>query len=279
MTQQHIETALRGGLTLLAEGGRDQARWTAFERTLRRFIRRNDEADRKDLVQSFAQLLLERRALLTQLLEAPEGALAGRVRQLLRRHVYETQARTETGKLRKAIDDVLRRGDPRLVEHNGQLFTRARAAPAMPSSPFHPCGTRLDHDKLADGAVALLHERGVELGRTRLARALSEAWALESPGAAFHEERCANDEPDAEHRLALVEAVHQVRRTLEPREVTLVVDAARGLPLRTARERVGLSVAAAHGVRRAAGRKLAQVADDFGLSHDDRLFLVEALAG
>lgn len=280
MTQQHIEEALRDGLTLLAHGGRGDGRWTSFDRALRRFIRRSEEADRSDLVQSVAQLLLERRDLLGQLLAAPAGTLAARMQQLVRRHVYEIQARTETGRLRKAIDDVLRRGDPRLVERNGCLFTPVRTAPPMPASPFHPCGTRFDHDKLANAAVALLHERGVERSRTGLARALAEYWRLEGPGWTFHEERCANDDqPDAEHQLAFNEALLEARDVLEPRELVLVADAARGLPLRTARDRVGLSVAAAHGVRRAAGKKLAQVAHEFGLSQDERLSLVEALAG
>ena len=274
MTDRQLESALRCGLEGLATGGLEPARWRLFEAGLGQFARRQLAADREDLRQSFIELLLVRRPLLDELVGAEHGALVPRLRRLFRRHAYEAEVKTEAGRLRKALDDVLRRGDPRFTRQGRFIVARGTHAPELPPSPFLPCGTRFDHARLADGVAALVHELGSVRGRTALARALVGYWGLEGSAQAM----AANDDGRAlDDRIALARAVAGAKEVLEPRERTLVADAVLGRPLRTARERVGLSIAAAHVVRRSAGRKLSEVAARHGLSPEDRLPLLEAL--
>lgn len=274
MTQRERAHALRTGFRLLAKGRLDNSSWRRFANALGGFVRREQVADREDFLHSFIEWLLTRREVLDDCLEASDDELPRRCGQLVRRHAHEAETKTEAGKLRKALDDVLRT-EPRLVEHGRLIVARVDTLPPMPSGPFHACGTRLDHSKLADAAVCVAHESGGVAGRSALARELTRHWELDRLPDDFYSHR---HERSAEDRMALNEAIAHAAHVLEPRERRLVGDAVLGLPLRTAKERVGLSMSAAHDARRCAGRKLAEIAAEHGLSKDDRLHLVEALA-
>lgn len=274
MTQEKLAGTFRAGLRILAGGPFDLAGWRQFERALGRLVRRGQVPDREDFVQSFIEWLLSRRDVLDDCENIPDDELVGRCAHLVRRHAHEAQTRTETGKLRKALDDVLR-ADTRLAEHGRLIVSTVTIPPSMPSGPFQACGSRLDHAKLADAAVCLAHENGGINGRSALSRALAKVWALEKLPDDLYSN---HHEHSAEDRVAFREAIAHARGALDPRERRLLVDAVHGMPLRTAKASVGLSTTAAHDVRRGAGRKIAAIVAEHGLSVDDRLHLVEALA-